>query len=174
MQFIPEEKIMEKTMAHCFSHVGVSVPDIDAAIEWYSKVFGFVLIAAPVTVRNDGSYDGNVEADICGEKFGAEKIAHMVTGDGTGFELFEFLDPKPERREDTMEYWKNGFFHIAITHPDVESKVQEIVDNGGLKRSEVWELFPGQDIKFCYCEDPYGNVLEIVSHRYEQMLANRS
>ncbi|MEE8173530.1 MAG: hypothetical protein V3T62_11425, partial [Alphaproteobacteria bacterium] len=58
-------------------------------------------------------------------------------------------------------------------HPDVDAKVQEIVDNGGLKRSQVWRLFPDEDIKVCYCEDPYGNVLEILSHRYEQVLANR-
>jgi catechol 2,3-dioxygenase-like lactoylglutathione lyase family enzyme len=164
---------MTKTMAHCFNHVGVSVPDIDAAIDWYERLFGFVLIAKPVVVENDGSHFGNLVADICGEEFVAEKIAHMVTGDGTGFELFEFLGPVPERRENTMEYWKNGFFHIAITAHDVEAKVEEIVENGGLKRSKVWELFPGEGIYVCYCEDPYGNVIEIVSHRYEQMIANR-
>ncbi|MBT6828711.1 MAG: lactoylglutathione lyase [Rhodospirillaceae bacterium] len=168
-----QNKTQSKTMAHCFNHVGVSVPDIDAAIAWYSKVFGFVLIAEPVLVKDDGSHFGNLVKNICGDKFGAEKIAHMVTGDGTGFELFEFVDPKAERREDTMEYWKNGFFHIAITHHDVDAKVEEIVASGGLKRSDVWELFPGEDIKVCYCEDPFGNVIEIISHRYEQVMANR-
>ena len=165
---------MAKTMAHCFNHVGVSVPDIDAAIDWYGRIFGFTVIAEPVEVLPDGSHFGDLASDICGDGFGGMKIAHMVTGDGTGFELFEFIEPKPERREDTMEYWKNGFFHIAITHPDVEAKVAEIVANGGLKRSKVWELFPGEEFKVCYCEDPFGNVLEIISHRYEQVLANRS
>lgn len=165
---------MDKVHAHNFNHVGVSVPDIDAAIEWYGTVFGFVLIAEPAEVRPDGSHFGNLSSDICGDRYGGMKIAHMVTGDGTGFELFEFLEPKPERREDTMEYWKNGFFHIAITHPDVERKVKEIVDSGGLKRSEIWELIPGEDVKVCYCEDPFGNVIEIISHRYEQVLANRN
>jgi len=165
---------MSQTMAHCFNHVGISVPDIDAAIAWYEQIFGFVLIGAPVEVLPDGSHFGNLAGDICGSRFGGMKIAHMVTGDGTGFEFFEFLEPKPERREDTMEYWKNGFFHIAITHPDVEAKVLEITENGGSKRSKVWELFPGEGIKVCYCEDPFGNVLEIISHRYEQVLANRT
>ena len=165
---------MTKPMAHCFNHVGVSVADIDAAIAWYEWLFGFVLIAAPVEVAQDGSHFGDLAADICGPRFGAMKIAHMVTGDGTGFELFEFLEPKAERREDTMEYWKNGFFHIAITDPDVDAKVREITDNGGRQRSKVWELFPGEGIKVCYCEDPFGNVLEIISHRYEQVLANRA
>jgi len=164
---------MTERLAHCFNHVGVSVTDIDAAIAWYEKVFGFTLIVPPVEVRRDGSHFGELVADICGPRFGAEKIAHMVTGDGVGFELFEFLEPKAERREDTMEYWKNGFFHIAITDPDVDVKVAEITENGGRQRSKVWELFPGEAIKVCYCEDPFGNVLEIISHRYEQIMANR-
>ena len=164
---------MTKKMASCFNHVGVSVPDIDAAIDWYQRVFGFVLIAEPVEVRNDGTHFGNLVADICGPEFEAEKIAHMVTGDGTGFELFEFLGPRHERREDTMEYWKNGFFHIGITDVDVHGKVEEIVSNGGIKRSDIWELFPDEGIFVCYCEDPFGNVVEVISHRYEQALANR-
>lgn len=165
---------MATVPAHNLNHVGVSVPDIDAAIDWYKRVFGFVLIAEPAEVRPDGSHFGNLSSNICGKRYGGMKIAHMVTGDGVGFELFEFLEPRPERREDTMEYWKNGFFHIAITHPDVEEKVAEIVKNGGLKRSEIWELIPGEDVRVCYCEDPFGNVIEIISHRYEQVIANRN
>ena len=159
--------------ASCLNHVGVSVPDIDAAIAWYSKLFGFTVIGEPAVVIPDGSHFGNLASNICGERYGGMKIAHMVTGDGSGFELFEFLGPKPERRSDTMEYWKNGFFHIGITDVDVPGKVAEIVANGGVKRSEIWELFPGEGIFVCYCEDPFGNVVEIMSHRYEQALANR-
>ncbi|MHA1566712.1 MAG: VOC family protein [Alphaproteobacteria bacterium] len=164
---------MANTHAHCINHVGVSVPDIEAAMNWYGRVFGFTAIAQPVEVRNDGSHFGNLAADICGARFGGMKIAHMVSGDGVGFELFEFLGPAPARREDTMEYWKNGFFHLGITAEDVAAKVAEIVETGGLQRSKIWELFPGEDIRVCYCEDPFGNVLEIISHRYEQALANR-
>ena len=146
---------MSRPMAHCFNHVGVSVPDIDAAIAWYGRIFGFTVIMAPAEVRRDGSHFGDLAADICGPRFGGMKIAHMVTGDGVGFELFEFLEPKPERREDTMEYWKNGFFHIAITDPDVDAKVREITENGGRQRSEIWELFPGDAQAECLCARPW-------------------
>ncbi len=165
---------MAEQPAHCFNHVGVSVPDINAAIAWYQKLFGFTLIAEPAEVLPDGSHFGNLSSNICGDRYRGMKIAHMVTGDGSGFELFEFIGPAPERRADTMEYWKNGFFHIAITAPDVPAKVAEIEANGGLKRSDIWELFPGEGIHVCYCEDPFGNVIEIISHRYEQALANRA
>ena len=76
---------MPTTHAHTLNHVGVSVPDIDAAIDWYSRLFGFVLIAEPAEVRPDGSHFGNLSSDICGERYGGMKIAHMVTADGVGF-----------------------------------------------------------------------------------------
>lgn len=166
---------MSAAKASCLNHVGVSVPDIEAAMAWYGKVFGFTVLAEPGEVRPDGSHFGNLSSDICGEGYGGMKIAHMVTGDGTGFELFEFLEPKPERRENTMEYWKNGFFHISITDPDVPAKVAEIVATGGKQRSKIWSLFPDDphDVLVCYCEDPFGNVVEIISERYESALANR-
>jgi hypothetical protein len=34
------------------------------------------------------------------------------------FEVFEFVDPKEEQRENNFEYWKTGFFHIGITDPN--------------------------------------------------------
>ena len=158
-------------MTNCaLNHVGVSVPDIEAAIEWYGKIFGFELIAGPDEFRPDGSHFGNLSSDICGDRYGGMRIAHMRTGDGGGFELFQFLQPEPERREDTMEYWKNGFFHIAITHEDVDGKVDEIVAAGGQKRSAIWDLQPGGDVRLCYCEDPYGNVIELMSRPYVQAL----
>ena len=52
--------------------------------------------------------------------------------------------------------------------------VQRIVEAGGKQRSQVWTVFEGEDVQVCYCEDPFGNVLEIISHRYEQIFANRS
>ncbi|MBU8913682.1 MAG: VOC family protein, partial [Spirochaetales bacterium] len=39
-------------MAHAFSHVGLSVPDIEKAVEWYSSVLGFSVIMGPA--QNDG------------------------------------------------------------------------------------------------------------------------
>ena len=165
---------MTAGVALTLNHVGVSVPDVHAAIDWYGRVFGFVVIAEPVEVRRDGSHFGELAVDICGPKFGGMLIAHMVTGDGIGLELFQFLDPVHERRPDTMEYWRNGFFHIAITHPDVDHLVAVIVENGGKQRSELWDLFPGEEVRLCYCEDPFGNILEIISTRYEQIFANRA
>ena len=165
---------MADTHALTMNHVGVSVPDIDAAVSWYRDTLGFTVLMEAVEVRNDGSHFGTMAAEICGPRFGGMKLAHMASGDGVGLELFQFIEPAHERRADTMEYWKNGFFHLALTHRDVPAMVQRIVEAGGKQRSQVWTVFEGEDVQVCYCEDPFGNVLEIISHRYEQIFANRS
>ncbi len=38
----------------------------------------------------------------------------------------------------------------------------------------MWELFPGEPYRCCYCEDPFGNVVELYSHGHERVWANRS
>lgn len=51
-----------------------------------------------------------------------------------GFEVFEFIDPKEEQRENNFEYWKTGFFHIGITNPNIEELAKRIAEKGGKQR----------------------------------------
>ena len=124
-------------------------------------------------MRPDGTHFGNLSSDICGDLYGGMKIAHMVTGDGVGFELFQFLEPAPERRSGHDGILEERLLPHRHHRPDVDAKVAEIVETGGLQRSKIWNLFPDEPIRICYCEDPFGNVIEIMSQRYEQVLANR-
>ena len=67
---------------------------------------------------------------------------HLATGDGVGIELFQFANPKSERREDNFEYWKTGIFHICLTDPEIETLAKRIDESGGKQRSKVWKLWP--------------------------------
>jgi catechol-2,3-dioxygenase len=98
----------------------------------------------------------------------------MSSANSVGVELFQFVDPQAERRIDNFEYWKTGFFHIAFTEPDIESLAERIAATGGKKRTEVMELQPGSGRKICFCEDPFGDIIEIYSHSYEQFWSNTS
>jgi catechol 2,3-dioxygenase-like lactoylglutathione lyase family enzyme len=154
------------------NHVGISVTDIDAAVKWYHEVFGCDIVMAPIAAKDDGSYFGEILEDIFGKGFDEVKLAHLTTGDGIGIELFEFAKPKPERRDDNFEYWKSGVFHICLTDPDIEGLTKKIALTGGKQRSKVWKLWPDKPYKVCYCEDPWGNIVELSSHSYEQTWAN--
>lgn len=150
-----------------FSHIGITVTDLDKAVEFYSKVFGLYVIMGPTTVRHDDSAIGQMCDDVFGEGWGTFRIAHMSTGDGTGIELFEF--PNSVRPENNFEYWKAGVFHFCVQDPDLEGLLEKVIAHGGKQRMrQVRHYYPGEKpYRMVYCEDPFGNIFEIYSHSYE-------
>ncbi|WP_214720626.1 lactoylglutathione lyase family protein [Exiguobacterium sp. s192] len=149
-----------------FSHIGLSVPNLEQAISFYSEVMGWYIIMEPSDVVEDDSPIGVMCTDVFGAGWGKFRIAHMVTGDRVGIELFEF--PNNEQPENNFEFWKTGIFHYAIQDPDIEGMVEKIVAHGGKQRMPIREYYPGEKpYRMVYCEDPFGNLVELYSHSYE-------
>ena len=158
------------TFSRPFNHVGVGVSDLDRAIIFYTEILGFILLRHPFEVVVDEGYPGEMAADVLGAKFKRMWQAHLSAGNGIGFELFQLVDPPHERREPPLEYWKSGFFHICVTDSDVEGLVVRISQSGGKQLSKIWKINPNSRFaRMCYCEDPFGNIIEIYSHSYEQL-----
>jgi catechol-2,3-dioxygenase len=91
----------------------------------------------------------------------------MSSANGVGIELFQFIEPATEslpKEGHNFEYWKTGYFHIALTEPNIEELADKIASTEGKLRTDVMELVPGSDRKFCFCEDPSCNIIEIYSH----------
>lgn len=49
-----------------FSHIGISVPDLDAAVKFYSETMGFYVIMQPSKVTEDESSIGAMCTDVFG------------------------------------------------------------------------------------------------------------
>jgi lactoylglutathione lyase family protein len=150
-----------------FSHIGITVPDLEKAVEFYSGAFGCYVIMGPTEVRQDDSAIGQMCDDVFGAGWGSFRIAHLSTGDGIGIELFEFPKTRPEER--AFEYWRPGIFHICLQDQDLEDRVKRIESFGGRQRmSQVRYYYPGEKpYRMVYCEDPFGNIIELYSHSYE-------
>ncbi len=65
----------EKTPPVSFSHIGITVPDLDRAVEFYTKALGLYLIMAPTTINHDDSAIGVMCDDVFGEGWGSFRIA---------------------------------------------------------------------------------------------------
>jgi len=156
-----------KTYPKTFSHIGITVPNIEEAVKFYTEVLGFYVIMEPTLVKEENETAiGQMCIDVFGEGWGTFKIAHLSTGDKIGFELFEFNESK--NMKPTFEPFRSGLFHFSIQDPDVEGLVKKIVDAGGKQRMPIREYYPGEKpYRMCYVEDPFGNVFEIYSHSYE-------
>jgi len=161
-----EEFITMLPYPRSFSHIGLSVPNLEEAIAFYTEVFGWYTIMEPSDVENDDTAIGQMCRDVFGNDWGKFRIAHLATGDKIGVELFEF--PHNEKPENNFEYWKTGLFHFCIQDPDVEGMVQKIKQHGGKQRMPIREYYPGEKpYRMVYVEDPFGNIFEIYSHSYE-------
>jgi lactoylglutathione lyase family protein len=125
-----------------FSHIGLSVPDLDAAVKFYSDVLGFYVVMEPSEAVEDDSAIGVMCTDVFGPGWGSLRIAHLSTADGIGIEIFEF--PGNYAPEDKLEHRRHGTFHFAVQDPDIEGLAQRIVESGGRQRMPVREYFPGK------------------------------
>ena len=123
---------MSKVYPRNFSHIGISVPDLEKAVEFYTEVMGWYLIMAPTDVVEDSSPIGEMCTDVFGKGWERFRIAHLSTGDRIGVELFQFKDQR--NPEDNFEYWKTGVFHFCVQDPNVEELAERIVAAGGKKR----------------------------------------
>ncbi|WP_298961989.1 lactoylglutathione lyase family protein [uncultured Roseibium sp.] len=154
------------TYPRSFSHIGLSVPDLNKAITFYTKVMGFYLIMPATAVVEDNSAIGRMCTDVLGTGWKKLRIAHLATSDRIGIELFEFEGNYAP--DNNLDYRRHGVFHFCVQDPDVEKLTERIVAAGGKQRMPIREYFPGEKpYRMVYVEDPFGNVFEIYSHSYE-------
>ena len=150
-----------------FSHIGITVPDLDKAVKFYKETLGWYLIMEPTEVKEEkDTAIGQMCIDVFGEDWGSFRIAHLSTSDKIGVELFEFKHNEQPQAE--FNPYKTGVFHFCVQDPDVEGLAKKIVENGGKQRMPIREYYAGEKpYRMVYMEDPFGNILEIYSHSYE-------
>lgn len=157
---------MTQPTPRTFSHIGLSVPNLDAAVAFYRDVMGFYVIMDATEITEDESDIGRMCNDVFGPGWHKFRIAHLSTADRIGFELFEF--PDNYQPDNNLPHRQVGLFHFAIQDPNLEDLLAKIIAAGGKQRMPVREYFPGEKpYRMVYVEDPFGIVFELYSHSYE-------
>ena len=153
------------------NHVGITVPDIFAAIDWYCELFGCTHIMGP-RLMAAGEKANSETGQVLGAAFRSMLQAHLLTANGVGLELFEPLDPPPCAPQEAIAYRTPGPWHFALQHPDVDGVVERIAACGGRRHSDTHVLVPGRPWRLAYARDPWWTTIEIVSHSYAEVFAN--
>lgn len=156
---------MSERSNRSINHVGLSVPDLDTALSWYQEVLGFELLTPPTEMSSDDSELGPALVAMLGDNVKRFRMAHLTMGNGVGLQVFEFLDPRQQSNVHQEAPWRGGFTHLCVTAADIEALAAEIAARGG-RSSAVFRSIPGQPYAAAYCEDPWGNVIEVNSHDY--------
>jgi len=135
------------------THYGLIVEDVEAAAEWYEDVLDFDRLKGPNSVDSGDGHYGEIVADVIDVEF------------------FEFEGIEGDSVPDPL---RSGYFHVGIAERDIEGLVDGITENGGDQRSDIWQVYPDQEYRMVYCEDPWGNVIEIHIHDFERVHRTRS
>jgi len=151
------------------NHVGISVPDVRAAIDWYGEAFGFHCIMGPRVLAADASAEAGL---VLGPRFRSARQAHLLSASGVGLELFEFRDPPMTGPTDEVEYWRPGLWHLCLTERDTGQALRRVVELGGSQISPPVRFVPGRPFELAYCRDPWGTTIELMSHSYAEVFAN--
>src|SRR5882724_2545124 len=121
-------------------HIGLTVPDLDAAVDFFCNAFGFELLYA------HGPY-GDAESEWAEREFElhprsiAERIAMLRLG-ALQLELFEWSSPDQDLR--FPKATDAGGYHLAFYVDDVPAAVRHLRDNGAAVIGTV-KLLPGPE-----------------------------
>ena len=155
------------------NHLGIMVPNMDKAVEFYTKALGLKIVMdkTKVTEENETAI-GRMCTAVFGEGFKGFNIAHLLTSDGIGFELFEMVDHQDKHN---VDFSRIGLFHFCLQTDDFEGTIQRVEEFGGKVRMDIMRYHPEDDskqAKMVYLEDPFGTLFELYSHTYAETYAS--
>jgi len=154
------------------NHVGIMVGNMDQAVEFYTKALGLRIVMNNTKVIEEReSAIGRMCIAVFGQGFKGFNIAHLVTTDGIGVEMFEMKE-RDERHD--VDFSRLGIFHFCLQTDDFEGVMAKVEEFGGKVRMDVMRYHPEDDskpMKMVYLEDPFGNLFELYSHSYEETYA---
>jgi len=142
-----------------FHHVAITVPDLDAAIDWYTSVLGLRVS------RREAETAVNPEAiGLPGEKVRLRGAELAVDGDGSPFvELHQFISPT---RTVARRVCDTGISHFAFFTEDIHAECRRLQQLGVIFSSPPQYIAEGglAGDWWAYFKDPWGNQLHLVSH----------
>lgn len=152
------------------THVGLAVPDLDKAIDWYKKVFNFYVMAGPFEFDEKDDNADSMTQDLQGFEVKKMRNVHLMSSGGVGIELFEFQD-SPFKEESYSPH--AGFFHICLVVDDLVDAIERVVQHGGKQRSKIWNVNEGKNHYLVYTEDPFGHILELYTRSTSEIYGHQ-
>ena len=149
-------------------HVGITVPDLDEAVAFYTDVIGGVELyrqgpfdAAEIPQTRDGRdwTDAHVNVPGARLRFAAVRLAEDFM-----LELFEYEKPDDAARTPPRNCDVGGH-HLALRVEDIDAACTFLSERGVrlLERIEIDEG-PTAGLRANYFLDPWGNHIELVQY----------
>ena len=144
-------------------HIGISVPDIAKAREFYIDLLGGEEEVAPLEWRDNPFID-----EVVGLKDSAAQQFMCRLGN-THLEIFEYSQPRSEPQEPDKGVHNFGYTHFALQVDDILATHDRLVKAGirmhappSMAGITVAEDGSKRGYAATYCRDWFGNVFELM------------
>jgi catechol 2,3-dioxygenase-like lactoylglutathione lyase family enzyme len=144
-------------------HIGVSVPDLAKAREFYIDLLGAVEEVPPLSWRNNPFID-----EVIGLKDSAANQFMCRLGN-THIEVFEYLAPRSAPQEPDRGVNNFGYTHFGVQVDDIAACYERLIAAGIRVHAPpaleaITEHPDGSKTGYTatYCRDFFGNVFEIM------------
>lgn len=143
-------------------HVGLTVPDLDAAIAFFEQVFG-----ATVLVRHEG-YQPAPERNVANFARHPDTVVRGIALMGIGGSVVELLAyDSPGSRADFPRTSDPGGHHVAFYVDDLDAAITALRESGVEVLGEPLPFAgdeAGPGARFVYVRTPWGAFLELVTY----------
>jgi catechol 2,3-dioxygenase-like lactoylglutathione lyase family enzyme len=136
-------------------HTGIVVKNLETSLQFYQDILGFQVVK---TMEEKGPF---IET-ILGLKAASLITVKLSAPDGGMIELLCFKTPRDNSNKTAQKkLYEAGISHIALTVNDLDADYRRI-KNAGARFISSPQTNPENTAKVAFCEDPHGNILELV------------
>jgi catechol 2,3-dioxygenase-like lactoylglutathione lyase family enzyme len=142
-------------------HVGINVPDMKTAVNFFTDVLGFTAVTTLGPIPLDDTWKKNNHIQPA---TGPVTIKMIKAGTGANIELFEYKDNKGSVKQPGGD--DIGANHIAFYTDDIKQSVTYLKSKGVQFLGEPF-LMPSGDTEgesWVYFVTPWGSKMELVSY----------
>ncbi len=136
-------------------HVGISVPNLERAVEFYSGTLGLELV-------DRWDFACNSTIDQLMSLRGASAKTVMLAAGNIYLEIFEFSVPNPNTQDALRPVCDHGYTHLAFEVENIFTTYAKFENAGVHWHSPLADDIEADgSITTAYGRDPFGNVIEI-------------
>jgi len=147
------------------NHIGITVPDIEAAKSFLIEAFGGQLIYqsfGPGDPPRQGAEFERAVGALPGTVVRAQAMVKI--GTGPDIELFEMHGPEQAQPIRASDF---GITHFALYTDDIDASVERFEKAGGTPltapRAIPYATERGPGNMVCYCRMPWGTTMEFIT-----------
>jgi catechol 2,3-dioxygenase-like lactoylglutathione lyase family enzyme len=151
-----------------FAHTAVCVPDVDAAVRWYTDVLGLRLLSPPYRMEGPA-----IERDM-GELVPSPVVLNAaIVGFGKDDRVLELIEypaasiPPPDLDGGRPSVTRHGITHVGMLCDDIDATRADLEDKGVTFLTSGIADVAG--LRTTWCHDPWGTVIIVMEKRRDPL-----